>query len=96
MVKKRTLQGDDVPKLHITETFIEFYRLELTLNQLTQNYVIIRLVTIIEQFCRDVMINKLRNSGTSLDTIELKIPFIDNLIRAVSVEHRHIYRRDKV
>lgn len=95
MVKKLTLRGQDMPELDITKTFIEFYSLESVFNCSTQkNYTIIRLVTIVEQFCRDVMLYKLQDNNTFLDTIELKIPFIDSLIHAVSVEHRRISKEE--
>ena len=56
MVTKRSLKGHEVPELHIGEVFEEFYRLESILNKSDQkSYIIIRLVTIIDQFCRSVV-----------------------------------------
>ena len=97
MVRKRILKGQEVPKLHITDVMIEFYNLESILNKSDQkNYIIIRLVTIIEQFCRGVIRNKLPHdtNTNSMDSIELQIPFIDNLIHAVSVEKRQVYKEE--
>ena len=95
MVTKRSLKGHEVPELHIGEVFEEFYRLESILNKSDQkSYIIIRLVTIIDQFCRSVVRHKLYGSSNdSLGTIELEAPFIDNLIGAI-MENKRVSKED--
>ena len=86
-MKTYRLKSKDVPQLSMHEVFVKFYSLESIINDENQtNYIIIRLVTIIEEFCRNLIWLKLFNTPIEFTKrkIELEIPVIDDLIVTVT------------
>ena len=91
------VQGNTVPNLSIHNVFVEFYRLKSTLNKdvSQNNYVIIRLVTIIEQFCRGILSYKLAQKTTNPNaTIQLGLLLMDDLIRTVTEKTKRITKEE--
>ena len=94
MGHRHTVRGQKVPELNMNEVFKEFYRLESALDKPDQkNYIIIKLAAIMEHFCRSVIKEKLKDQDLD-GTIELEIPFIDNLIHAIFIENKHVSKKE--
>ena len=78
----------------MNEVFKEFYQLESALDKPDQkNYTVIRLVAIVEQFCRNVIKKNLKSQNLG-GTVELEIPFIDNLIHTIFIENKDVSKEE--
>ena len=89
------IKGFHLPKQSIGDVLLEMYRLELTLHDkkdvCQERCVIIRLVTIIEQFFRNIVQLQLENDSTKLPAdIPLSMPILDEIIRIASEKKRNI------
>ena len=96
-MKTHQLKSKEVPQLSMDEAFVKFYTLESILNDENQkNYIIIRLVTIIEEFCRNLIWSKLISTPikSTKRKIELEIPVIDDLIATVTKGTRRITKEE--
>lgn len=93
----RRIKGKKLPEHNIFDVFVEFYYLEYLIDEKEhhKNYIVMRLVTIIEQFCRNIVSYKLKDSKHVLsDKIELDVQFIDELIHTVSNGKRMITKEE--
>ena len=92
------LKGKSVPDLSMAEVFEKFYFLESIINDTNQkNYIIIRLVTIIEEFCRNLIWSRFISTPEfTKGKIELTIPVIDDLISTVTEGTRKITKEETI
>ena len=84
-----------VPKQNLNDVFLEMYRLELALDDKKvtwhDQFIIIRLVTLIEQFFRNIAKIQLESNQTALpQNITLSTPILDDIIHIASEKKRSI------
>lgn len=95
-MKPRPLRSRSIPEQHIEDVFAEFYRLDSIIKaggEYQRNYVITRLVTIIEQFFRNIVEDRLYNlNGKAPRKMELDPAIIDEIAAIHSKEEREITR----
>lgn len=95
-MKTRLLRGRSIPEQYIEDVFDEFYRLDSIIkagNEYQRNYVITRLVTIIEQFFRNVVEDRLYDlDGKTPKKMELDPAIIDEIATIHSKEEWEITR----
>ena len=97
MSNKYIVKGKKLPNQNIFDVFVEFCRLESAINgaEYQKNYVVMRLVTIIEQFCRNIVRYKLaEHSHEFSGKIELEIPLIGELINTASKRTHEITKEE--
>lgn len=89
MVAKKVPSMEKLPEQNVFSVMVEFYRLKTIagkdMDEHQKNYAVIRLVTIIEQFFRCIVENKLRDrSIPALEKVELDTRIIDEVASSVS------------
>ena len=93
--KHLVFKGEKLPKQDLDDVFVEFYRLESIIagkkEEYQTGYIIIRLVTLIEQFFRNIVQNQLEDRPAKLPKeITLNTLIIDDIIHIVSKETRNV------
>ena len=82
-MKPRLLRIKSIPEQYIEDVFNEFYRLDSIIsdgNEYQRNYVVTRLVTIIEQFFRIIVEDKLYDrNGKAPEPVNLDPDIIDKI-----------------
>ena len=95
-MKPRLLRIKSIPEQYIEDVFNEFYRLDSIIsdgNEYQRNYVVTRLVTIIEQFFRIIVEDKLYDrNGKAPEPINLDPDIIDKIASIHFKEEREITR----
>ena len=99
MSKKRYIvKGRRLPDQDILDVFVEFCSLESVVSKGEEHqkkYVVIRLVTIIEEFFRNIVKGQLENSPLVITgKIELELSLIDELIKTASNRTREITKEE--
>ena len=87
-MKKRIVRGRQLTNQSLYEVIEDFYRLSDGINEeqseSTNNYSIIRLVTIMEQFCRCVIEERFENHAELIpQKIEIEHDLLDDLLETV-------------
>lgn len=95
-MKPRYLRSKSIPEQYIEDVFDEFYRLDSIIsdsNEYQRNYVVTRLVTIIEQFFRIIVEDKLYDrQGKTPEPITLDPAIIDEIATIHAKDEREITR----
>ena len=95
-MKPRLLRIRSIPEQYIEDVFDELYRLDSVINggnNYQRNYVVTRLVTIIEQFFRIIVEDKLYDrNGRAPEPVNLDPGIIDEIASIHSKEEREITR----
>ena len=94
-LSRPTFKGEKLPKQDMSDVFMEFYRLELVMNNEKEEHhtkhAIIRLVTIIEQFFRSVVKSQLEDKPNHLPKeIVLNTLVVDDIISTISNKARSV------
>ena len=95
-MKSRYLRSKSIPEQYIWDVFDEFYRLDSIINdgnEYQRNYVVTRLVTIIEQFFRIIVEDRLHDrQGKTPEPITLDPAIIDEIATIHAKDEREITR----
>ena len=88
-------KGEKLPKQDLDDVFVEFYRLESVIASKKEEYqigyIIIKLVTLIEQFFRNIVQIQLENKPAKLPKeITLNTLVIDDIIGIISQKRRNV------
>ena len=99
MSKKRYIvKGRRLPDQDILDVFVEFCSLESVVSKGEEHqkkYVVIRLVTIIEEFFRNIVKGQLEDNPRALTSkIELELSLVDELIKTASNRTKEITKEE--